>query len=853
MKAVEKKSGVKGVLFGICVLAIILLVVPWVLAADVLIDNFNGPFPGGIDEHWERYWWNGTWLPTNADYTSPPDAQAFAIYLGDTCNTGCESAIVYGQGGDDARIALRDFAADIDATKPWSLTCNVNGHNDGERPDYFLGYWCCEFMIRYFDGGMSKEYRNVHWNSENDRIWDQITFSTAGSTSGDDEVHLTMWVRWGPYAIPMVQDSYVVFDDVRLTYTPDNGDVTPPGQVAGLTATRGDGEIELTWQNPPDADFAGTLIRVRTDHLPVSTRDGDLVVDLPGSPGVQQSFVHQPADNERSYYYAAYTYDNRTTGPNPDADYANYSEAATAEALVPPTPTVDADISLVESLGWDVVNHGNAASPNFDDSVPPTAWDTTTPTPSEDNLSAEIDTVGLTTNCKWREDSDLSSTSATTMFIVWKPRQGMSCSPAGVWGSSAHNVFEFYTAGVKLKVNADSELSMFEIPVPEGLTEIGLHDSVDPPEGLGTQFATFPIETDKWQRWWLQVDVNRYFKLYDLNNVLPGEGPHLLASGQLGYDSGETRITIGDSSSTASIDSDFLVDEVYVLDSFRDASEVTFLPPAHDECADAVEVRLGVPYVGSSVGASGTDITSCTYNDTRDVWHCFTAPISGRYTFSLNGSIYDTALALFIPCGGTEKACNDNYYPGNISRVIVDLIGGFTYYIRVSGYNGDTGYYTLTVTLAADISKDNMVNLADYALLADSWLQYAASDTDIAPTDDGDCVTNMLDVDIFIDNWLLCLPPDQASNPNPPDGATGISRTADLSWTAGAGATSHDVYFGTSNPPPFIQNQLTTKFDPGTMAYNTRYYWRIDEVNPSGKTTGVVWSFSTIMSPPPQP
>ncbi len=60
MKAIEKISGVKGVLFGICVLAIILLVVPWVLAADVPIDDFNGPFPGGIDENWERYWWNGT-------------------------------------------------------------------------------------------------------------------------------------------------------------------------------------------------------------------------------------------------------------------------------------------------------------------------------------------------------------------------------------------------------------------------------------------------------------------------------------------------------------------------------------------------------------------------------------------------------------------------------------------------------------------------------------------------------------------------------------------------------------------------------------------------------------------------
>ncbi|MHC4642282.1 MAG: hypothetical protein ACYS32_11610, partial [Planctomycetota bacterium] len=75
----------------------------------------------------------------------------------------------------------------------------------------------------------------------------------------------------------------------------------------------------------------------------------------------------------------------------------------------------------------------------------------------------------------------------------------------------------------------------------------------------------------------------------------------------------------------------------------------------------------------------------------------------------------------------------------------------------------------------------------------------------------------------------------------------------DLSWTAGVGATSHDVYFGTSNPPPFLLNQATTTFDPGTMAYGTTYYWRIDEVDAYGTITGTAWSFTTIMSPPPPP
>ncbi|MHC4693839.1 MAG: choice-of-anchor Q domain-containing protein [Planctomycetota bacterium] len=96
-------------------------------------------------------------------------------------------------------------------------------------------------------------------------------------------------------------------------------------------------------------------------------------------------------------------------------------------------------------------------------------------------------------------------------------------------------------------------------------------------------------------------------------------------------------------------------------------------------------------------------------------------------------------------------------------------------------------------------------------------------------------------------------PPPQfkASEPNPADGAMNVSLTADLSWTSGHDAVSHDVYFGISYPPPFIHNQTSTTFDPGTMAYGTTYYWRIDEVNDLGKTIGDIWNFTTLMSPPP--
>jgi hypothetical protein len=93
-------------------------------------------------------------------------------------------------------------------------------------------------------------------------------------------------------------------------------------------------------------------------------------------------------------------------------------------------------------------------------------------------------------------------------------------------------------------------------------------------------------------------------------------------------------------------------------------------------------------------------------------------------------------------------------------------------------------------------------------------------------------------------------PPEQATSPSPANSATGVSITTDLSWTAGSGATSRDVYFGTTSPGTSQGNQTATTFDTGTMSNNTTYYWRIDEINAGGTTTGTVWSFTTIVAAP---
>ena len=94
--------------------------------------------------------------------------------------------------------------------------------------------------------------------------------------------------------------------------------------------------------------------------------------------------------------------------------------------------------------------------------------------------------------------------------------------------------------------------------------------------------------------------------------------------------------------------------------------------------------------------------------------------------------------------------------------------------------------------------------------------------------------------------------PEQASQPTPANSATGVAIGTNLSWTAGLCAQSHAVYLGTTNPPPYSVTQGGTVYNPpNDLASNRVYYWRIDEINSFGTTTGTVWSFTTALPPPP--
>jgi len=97
------------------------------------------------------------------------------------------------------------------------------------------------------------------------------------------------------------------------------------------------------------------------------------------------------------------------------------------------------------------------------------------------------------------------------------------------------------------------------------------------------------------------------------------------------------------------------------------------------------------------------------------------------------------------------------------------------------------------------------------------------------------------------------------SGPTPADGAEDVSAAQILTWNAGAVASSHEVYFGTDSDAvanatkgsPEYKGPKTLgdeSYDPGRLALQTAYFWRIDEVNntnPDSPWKGNVWSFTT--------
>jgi len=99
--------------------------------------------------------------------------------------------------------------------------------------------------------------------------------------------------------------------------------------------------------------------------------------------------------------------------------------------------------------------------------------------------------------------------------------------------------------------------------------------------------------------------------------------------------------------------------------------------------------------------------------------------------------------------------------------------------------------------------------------------------------------------------------PRKAGAPSPSNGTVATIDVAEtLTWSAGEGASQHDVYFGadrdalanaTAGSPEFQGNQVQTSLSVAGMVEfgGGDYYWRVDEVAADGTVVaGAIWQFT---------
>lgn len=164
-------------------------------------------------------------------------------------------------------------------------------------------------------------------------------------------------------------------------------------------------------------------------------------------------------------------------------------------------------------------------------------------------------------------------------------------------------------------------------------------------------------------------------------------------------------------------------------------------PVGNDACANATPIGNG-SVNGSTSGMTNDGSANCgNSSNTADVWYAYTATCTGTLSVNTCGSGYDTVLSVHSACPGTignQLACNDDCSGagapcgGLASCLTTSVVQGTTYYIRVSGYNGATGSFTLTTSCSGSSTPAND-NCANATVVGDGTTTFST----VGATTDG--------------------------------------------------------------------------------------------------------------------
>jgi hypothetical protein len=132
-------------------------------------------------------------------------------------------------------------------------------------------------------------------------------------------------------------------------------------------------------------------------------------------------------------------------------------------------------------------------------------------------------------------------------------------------------------------------------------------------------------------------------------------------------------------------------------------------PPANDECSGAIALTVFSNMCGGAT--SGTTVTATqsispitcgifTSSSSLDVWYSFVATSSQHTVTVVGGTGFDATVDVRSgACNGSNIACADATTSGGTEVAsLSSLTPGVTYYVRVYGWAGGTGTFTICIT-----------------------------------------------------------------------------------------------------------------------------------------------------------
>jgi hypothetical protein len=136
-------------------------------------------------------------------------------------------------------------------------------------------------------------------------------------------------------------------------------------------------------------------------------------------------------------------------------------------------------------------------------------------------------------------------------------------------------------------------------------------------------------------------------------------------------------------------------------------------PECNDDCEFAVEVTEGTNTGNNDNRGPDDAEASCQLDSNNDVWFVYTATCTGDVFMSTTGSQFtpsnDPVLTVYDACpdqGGTELACDDDSGVDLHAALMFSASSGTPYWIRVAGFEDNTGDIVLNIAPVNDCLID---------------------------------------------------------------------------------------------------------------------------------------------------